>query len=271
MHSKFTVHTPPSFESTKELFEDLFQQAHPNTAMKSTYLTDESYIERIDSPIFHIASDANGLIKLARDLAAKKMSVTAILVPSGSRSSSWGTYSMPEDESVLAKRQVPNRLEPEEPLSAGGIANSVPSVPSVLLAPSNSSNSSSNYTNTKPLEGILPSCYTSKRACESNTRGCTGHGSCTLKYTNKDMKESAKNGECWACSCTSTKKNGLTTKWAGPACQKKDISTEFWLLALFTVGLVSAVGFAIGNLWSMGEQELPSVIGAGVSGPSARK
>ena len=69
----------------------------------------------------------------------------------------------------------------------------------------------------------------------------------------------------------STKKDGLTTVWAGPACQKKDISMEFWLIALFTVGLVSAVTFAVGNLWSMGEQELPSVIGAGVSGPTARK
>jgi hypothetical protein len=62
-----------------------------------------------------------------------------------------------------------------------------------------------------------------------------------------------------------------TTRWGGPACQKKDVSIEFWLIVGFTVGMVFLVTFAIGTVWDMGSEELPSVIGAGVSGPSARK
>jgi hypothetical protein len=62
-----------------------------------------------------------------------------------------------------------------------------------------------------------------------------------------------------------------TTRWGGPACQKKDVSIEFWLIVGFTVGMVFLVTFAIGTVWDMGSEELPSVIGAGVSGPSTRK
>lgn len=61
-----------------------------------------------------------------------------------------------------------------------------------------------------------------------------------------------------------------TTYWAGSACQKRDVSVEFWLLALFTVAMVGVVGFAVGSIWGMGEEQLPSVIGAGVSGPVRR-
>ena len=43
------------------------------------------------------------------------------------------------------------------------------------------------------------------------------------------------------------------------------------MLALFSVGLVFLVSFAIGELMGMGGEELPSVIGAGVSGPTAKK
>ena len=45
----------------------------------------------------------------------------------------------------------------------------------------------------------------------------------------------------------------MTTYWGGPACQKKDVSVQFWLLALFTVALVGLISFAVGQVWSMGE------------------
>jgi hypothetical protein len=47
------------------------------------------------------------------------------------------------------------------------------------------------------------------------------------------------------------------------------MAVPFWLLASTTVGLVSIISMGIGLLYSMGAEELPSVIGAGVS--SARK
>lgn len=58
-----------------------------------------------------------------------------------------------------------------------------------------------------------------------------------------------------------------TTYWGGPACQKKDVSIPFWLFVGTTLTLMFLVGSGIGMLYSMGAEELPSVIGAGVSGP----
>ena len=60
-------------------------------------------------------------------------------------------------------------------------------------------------------------------------------------------------------------------QWGGPACQKKDVSTPFWLLAGITIFLVSVVSWGIGLLVSIGQEELPGVIGAGVAGPRAQK
>lgn len=40
----------------------------------------------------------------------------------------------------------------------------------------------------------------------------------------------------------------------------------FWMLAGLGTGLVFLVGFAVGEVWGMGKEELPGVIGAGVSG-----
>ena len=62
-----------------------------------------------------------------------------------------------------------------------------------------------------------------------------------------------------------------TVYWGGPACQKKDISVPFFLLAGLSIGLVGAVTWGVGLLMSVGSEELPSVIGAGVAGPRAQK
>ena len=59
--------------------------------------------------------------------------------------------------------------------------------------------------------------------------------------------------------------------WGGAACQKKDVSAPFFLLAGLTIALVGVVSWGIGLLMSVGQEELPSVIGAGVAGPRAQK
>lgn len=124
-----------------------------------------------------------------------------------------------------------------------------------------------------PLRGILPGCYTSLSTCQAITRNCTGHGACTLKYTDKDASTSG--APCYSCACTAdvrTNADGTkkTTRWGGPACQKKDVVMPFWLLAGFSIFLISLISWGIGNLVSMGNEELPSVIGAGVSGVPRR-
>ena len=62
-----------------------------------------------------------------------------------------------------------------------------------------------------------------------------------------------------------------TTRWAGTACQKKDVSSGFFLLAGLSIALVGMATWGVGLMCSIGQEELPSVIGAGVAGPRAQK
>ena len=54
-------------------------------------------------------------------------------------------------------------------------------------------------------------------------------------------------------------------------CQKEDVSVQFWLIAGSTIALVGAVTFAIGLLFSVGEEKMPGVLGAGVVRGSSTK
>lgn len=126
-----------------------------------------------------------------------------------------------------------------------------------------------------PPVGILPVCYTSQSDCDATTHACSGHGACVQKYSYPEGGSSNINNTCFACRCdvdTNENRQGqrVTTQWAGPACQKQDVSSAFWLLGGFSVVLVSVIAWAVGLLISMGNEELPSVIGAGVAGPRAR-
>jgi hypothetical protein len=86
--------------------------------------------------------------------------------------------------------------------------------------------------------------------------------------------EEGDSAKCFACSCKATVlkpgeglelKGRKTQHWGGNMCQKEDVAVQFWLIAGFTVTIVLAVGFAVGLLFSVGEEKLPGVIGAGVS------
>lgn len=131
---------------------------------------------------------------------------------------------------------------------------------------------------TSPPRGILPQCHTSEAECNRATHSCSGHGMCKLTFDishpSGDKGSVSTKTKCYSCLCDAetSQRDGKkkTTRWTGPACQKKDVSTEFWLIAAVTVGLVGAIAWAIGLLSSMGAQELPSVIGAGVTGLGAR-
>ncbi|CAK7229989.1 hypothetical protein SBRCBS47491_007435 [Sporothrix bragantina] len=123
----------------------------------------------------------------------------------------------------------------------------------------------------------IPGCFQSFNSCVTATNNCSEHGTCIDKYAanNGGIAGSIKEGEavaCFVCHCYKTlnrpedSKGGLsTTQWAGNMCQKKDVSVPFWLITGFTVAIVGAVSFSIGLLFSVGEEKLPGVIGAGVS------
>lgn len=118
---------------------------------------------------------------------------------------------------------------------------------------------------------LAPVCHATNSSCAEATNNCSGHGTCYLK----SGSESESSGNCYACRCQQTvvrKSDGTTQKiqWGGPSCEKKDISSSFWLIAGVSILLVLMVGSGIGMLFSMGQQELPSVISAGVGGPKTQ-
>ncbi|KAI0190949.1 hypothetical protein EV127DRAFT_429384 [Xylaria flabelliformis] len=111
----------------------------------------------------------------------------------------------------------------------------------------------------------VPHCFVSLNACETATSSCSGHGECLDRWGKDDTKNS-----CFFCHCKSTveedeKGRGHVYYWGGATCQKRDVSTPFWLFAGVTIALVGTIAFSIGLLFSVGEEKLPGVIGAGVS------
>jgi hypothetical protein len=199
--------------------------------------------------------------------------VTMVKMPASAKHSKravnpWGTYTVP-----IAK--APRRQNPEAflSLSTEPVSSPAPAVSDledfpVIISQANT---------TGPVRGILPSCFVSQSACEKQTHGCSGHGECKLLHKGKGSGKDKESNDCYGCACVPTivhsdKDKGKDSKrkvtyWGGPACQKKDISVQFWLFVLVGVTLAFLVSSGIGMLYSMGSEELPSVIGAGVSGP----
>ena len=109
----------------------------------------------------------------------------------------------------------------------------------------------------------LPACFNTLSNCAAQTGNCSGHGDCI-----------AKGKGCYTCKCKATLVRPVnesesygprTAHWGGRACQKEDVSVPFWLLTGFTIAILGVVSFAIGLLFSVGEEPLPGVIAAGVS------
>lgn len=118
---------------------------------------------------------------------------------------------------------------------------------------------------------LLPVCHSTNSSCAEATNNCSGHGYCYLKYGSSDEDST---GNCYACQCQQTvvkKGDGTTEKvqWGGSACQKRDISSPFFLIAGISVLAIMMISGAVGMLFSIGQEELPSVIGAGVGGSKA--
>lgn len=186
--------------------------------------------------------------------------------------SAYGEYAMPH-----LRRQTTEEPLEAPPSSPQGTTSSPPKGPlGYHLSASNSSNSSYH-----PLpHGILPVCHPTLESAIQATNNCSSHGDVYLKSSQAAGEDKSGGGNlkisCWACKCrktviTDSKGGTKTVAWGGPACQKKDVAFQFWLLAGMTVGLVAVVSWGIGLLVSIGQEDLPSVIGAGVAGPWASK
>ncbi|THH16016.1 hypothetical protein EW146_g4553 [Bondarzewia mesenterica] len=110
----------------------------------------------------------------------------------------------------------------------------------------------------QPINSVS-TCYTSESECGNATSACSGRGSCV---------SATKAGKtCFVCACAATKdEKGRTENWAGQACERKDVSGPFVLLAGTVVALLLLVVGSVGLLYGIGNQELPSVLTGGVTG-----
>lgn len=193
---------------------------------------------------------------------------TIIFMPLASKhakrtAGAYGSYRVPNNNIEARQAQA------EEPLS---MAHWPAGSPPVSHKPGlHNQQASQNSTKRK---ATLPICHSTKALCVNATDNCSGHGDCFKKYnTTSDDSEDNEDKGCWACSCyrNGTTINNRTTYWGGPACSKEDISAPFFLLAGLTIAMVAAISWGVGLMYSIGQEDLPSVIGAGVAGPSARK
>jgi hypothetical protein len=202
--------------------------------------------------------------RLTRFAKKQEMNVVMVLMPAESRSSRTKTNAYGSYEKV-AQAQIARRSKiSEEPMTESPSVQSTPLYYSKQVQTSESSN-----TSMRPITGIPRLCHASLDSCISATNNCSGHGECYKKYGEG-------NGGCFTCFCRATreivpfpgqKKNGTAWQyWGGSACHKEDVSSAFWLIFLFTITIIGVTGWAISMLYSIGEEKLPGVIGAGVSG-----
>jgi hypothetical protein len=100
--------------------------------------------------------------------------------------------------------------------------------------------------------------------CVNTTNACSGHGKC---YEARNR--------CFKCKChatllrTNDDGSKKTIEWGGGACEKKDVSVPFVLFSFFAIFMLTVVFGAVGMLYSMGSQDLPKVLSAGVGGGRA--
>jgi len=113
----------------------------------------------------------------------------------------------------------------------------------------------------QPIGGVS-TCFLSADICVNSTNSCSGRGEC--------LQASKAGKTCFVCACSQTKtQNGKTQTWVGDACERKDISGPFVLLAGSTIVLILLIGGSLSLLAGIGDEKLPSTLTGGAIG--ARK
>ncbi|KAJ9610577.1 hypothetical protein H2200_005354 [Cladophialophora chaetospira] len=201
-----------------------------------------------------VKTQIDGLIRILKHFSAtENVESTLLLLPSEKKLKKPKATQKHKNTARSALESEEERLDlPSQSAAASSTLG--------VVQPTAGSNSSANTTH--PLPHFVPQCFSSQAQCENTTNTCSGHGSCYRAHAS-----------CFKCRCgttvvrTNADGTKKTVQWGGNACQKKDVSVPFVLFASFGVVMTALIVGAIGMLWSMGSQELPSVIGAGVAGP----
>ncbi|KAH7399305.1 hypothetical protein BKA66DRAFT_545470 [Pyrenochaeta sp. MPI-SDFR-AT-0127] len=289
----FVITNPPPASENDRLIEDFILQAEslpeypdpqqhtfsagfeieavlpPNNKLKcyNEYLS----VFRTGNKEFSSEEIAKVLSKVNKKAEELEFSVTIVMIPASKPHSKraahpWGTYDLP---SKAGRRENPEALLSSNPVpssSPNPKVSDLEDFPVIAFAEDKG-----------PVRGILPSCFDTLSGCQKQTHNCSSHGECKLLHKGRGSGTDRESMDCYGCACTPTVEHvdedkGMESKrkvtyWGGPACQKKDISVQFWLFVGTGVMLAFLVSSGIGMLYSMGGEELPSVIGAGVSGP----
>lgn len=300
--SSFTMAQPPSAADSKRLIEDMILQAQSLPEKPdpkgATYVSNEYidfHLSKLRQPqlfndyltIFHL--DLKSKDKVAKpsleaisnaisalqavEPKENRFAITLVVMPPTSSlskraASPYGTYDRPDQQGRgLVPTEAPMSLTTPEPATSPN-----PALPANMEGFPVFTQAEGN--NTSPPLGILPRCFQSQSDCDKATNGCSGHGKCSMLHKGEPGSEGRK--DCYGCICTPTvvkkgdadkKQHTQTTYWGGPACQKRDVSVPFWLFITSGVLFAFLISGGIGLLYSVGSEELPSVIGAGVSGP----
>ncbi|EGX95456.1 hypothetical protein CCM_00110 [Cordyceps militaris CM01] len=255
----FTINDLPSSAANRDFFEiDTYNagatKRHSCSLSEIVQMKDgKCWSESSSAARFNVAEKPESMKSILEALRsipklaeAGKVEATVVLLPGTGNDAKPSWSDKPQE---LRRRQA------EQVISSNHKA-----APVSLVHPVASSSTSP--TPKKPI----PACFSSSESCVEGTNNCTGgHGSCVNKYG--AVPENPKEGDvCFVCHCKSTaNKNSGPTHWGGPTCAKQDVSVPFWLFFGFTVIIVGVVWMAISLLYSVGEEKLPGVIGAGVS------
>ncbi|CAG8974272.1 hypothetical protein HYALB_00008968 [Hymenoscyphus albidus] len=270
----FSILSPPPMKANSQFVSDLNAQAGQTAdcPLEDAINPNEAKCWNGKSKVIHIDLGSDRDSELVRLMTAQQrfirwakkeeMNTVLVLMPESARlsKSSPNPYGVYEQAS-----KVPlGRRHSEEIISGSAPPHTVAKQAS---KPANSS--------APLLKGVQPVCHSTLESCQTLTNQCSGHGSCFKKYGGKSP--------CFTCACATmnetywfsgnpgnkkapaNKKAYRLVNYGGPACQKKDISGPFWLIAGFTIVIIGLVSWAIGMMFSIGEEKLPGVIGAGVS------
>ncbi|KAL8753110.1 MAG: hypothetical protein Q9199_005281 [Rusavskia elegans] len=257
---------PPHVLSLAHFLTDLSTKKSGRTAILRLSLSEFANDKALPQAKRDLSQALSGLLRPATRAKDQEF-IIIIMPPSNAKAkristSTYGSYAMPHRQPLQGREG-----QTEAPLAA-------PSAPQTSLASDHVSTPQTLKASPALKPGILPVCQPNLDKLIEVTNNCSGHGTPYLK--GKDLNDKVKS-VCYACQCSKTVlsrgegKGVKTINWAGPACSKKDVSAPFWLLAGISIAMVATVTWGIGLMFSIGQEDLPSVIGAGVTGPRAQK
>lgn len=249
--------------STSVMKYDLRQVSHsPCPPLSRPLHTDSSYSQAPTT----LDALYDNLPRLNKFVDDGDLELLLLVLPESSRSSKLSHWSV----AAAGASDLRRRRDAETVISDQDTANAGPNPVPAAVKPAASISPAARRTK------AIPQCFASASSCMTQTDSCSGHGECVDKYGSSRGNSSTSAASCFVCLCKATavehgdgsgaqSKGRKTIQWGGNKCQKRDVSVPFWLITGFTVAIVGAVTFAIGMLYSVGQEPLPGVIGAGVS------